>query len=463
MTDRKDFLYSFSDALKLRLTRTASVGLSVVFQNFSFHEDYSYDDALAKLEEMKLVLDKVLSILYNPHILVKTNEIILRSELSGKLSQQSFEETMRDPQLWKEKRGAMVPEYVHTVETIDSIQTYENRFIALLIDEMDEQIDEILSELNPLMESIEEHYQHREMTFGTYSPFHDLRNKTYPYASFFLSANHNKDAVYNLARRIKRKTKNMKSTEFYKLNCKPKLSKNVRPTNILIHDKLYSFCYRYHIENFRKSKGEDKKRSIAYFNYFTASLLKCFSDLKLIDEVPLSMDTLNQLTFEKFTFSHYPFLFTLNENKEEMVLEFSIQVTDGEKEVSSTKAALIVRDRYKEENEKSIEALKKRYEEEGYSLVLLATMNNLVKEIDGVMTFTYYKDDNDVLLGDLLTSMTILFEADKELYQNFCPVCGHTQIHVEEHLCTCENCRSTYTMFPLEEKNLLWVRSYRKE
>ena len=41
---------------------------------------------------------------------------------------------MLDAKLWKEKSGEMVPEYVHSVETIDSIHTYENRFIALLID-----------------------------------------------------------------------------------------------------------------------------------------------------------------------------------------------------------------------------------------------------------------------------------------------------------------------------------------
>ena len=465
MTDSKDFLISFTQRLKEQIGKEP-IGLYDVLSSLPYSAKYQYDDAYVKLEEMKEVLDKILAILYHPHIIVQTNEIVLRSELSGKLSHESFQETMLDAKLWKEKSGEMVPEYVHSVETIDSIHTYENRFIALLIDEMDEAIDRVLAELNPLMESIEEHYQHKEMSFGKYSPFHDMRKNRYPYSSFFLQADDTKDKVYNLARRIKRKTKNMKGTEFYKINCKPKLSKNVIPTNILIHDKLYSFCYRYHVEHFRKAEQENRKREIMYYNYFLTSFVNCIRKLNLLPDDPslLSFGREGILELYPFAFDQFPFEFHIKADPENLILKIQVQVKDNERVLSETNDAIIIRELYNEENKKQIQTLRDHLIlEEHYDTVLLATMNNILREVDHVMTFTYYKEDTEVLLGDLLTSMTILFEGNKELYTGFCPICGHNHIRYDGSLYQCGDCQGTYHMFDFEEKNLLWIRSYRKE
>ena len=58
--------------------------------------------------KLKEVLDKITSIVFRPHIKSSTEEIIQRSELSSSLSVQSFNDTIKDTKLWKNKRGEMI-------------------------------------------------------------------------------------------------------------------------------------------------------------------------------------------------------------------------------------------------------------------------------------------------------------------------------------------------------------------
>ena len=109
MTDSKDFLVNFTELMKTEIGK-APIGLYHALDSFSYSEPYHFEEEMKRLEELKTVSDKILSIVYNPHIKVETNEIIQRSELAGKLSHDSFSDTMRDPKLWKEKNGKMVPE-----------------------------------------------------------------------------------------------------------------------------------------------------------------------------------------------------------------------------------------------------------------------------------------------------------------------------------------------------------------
>ena len=65
-------------------------------KEFNLIEKYDYLETERKLEEFKGVLDKITSIIYSPHIKVSESEIILRSELSGHLSRESFFDTTKD-------------------------------------------------------------------------------------------------------------------------------------------------------------------------------------------------------------------------------------------------------------------------------------------------------------------------------------------------------------------------------
>ena len=68
-----------------------------------------------------------------------------------------------------------------------------------------------------------------------------------------------------------------------------------------------------------------------------------------------------------------------------------------------------------------------------------------------------------MLLDDLLSSMTILIDANKEFYTGFCPVCGKSEIRFDGQKHICQNCHSEYVMDKIDDDTLLWIQSYRKE
>ena len=144
-------------------------------------KSYDYVESLARLKELKVVTDKIISIIFKPQIKSVTNEVILRSELAGAISTESFIKTMREVKLWKNKEGELTPEYVYSLENIDSIDTFENRFISMLVDEIHNELKLILLNLSPLVETLEDLYQGASTSFGKVSMISDLNKLTYPY------------------------------------------------------------------------------------------------------------------------------------------------------------------------------------------------------------------------------------------------------------------------------------------
>ncbi len=460
MTDSKDFLIDFTENVKKEIGK-GPIGFYHAFETLNYVKPYHFDEEKNRLEELKRVTDKILSILYHPAIQATTSEIVQRSELSGKLSHESFSDTMRDPRLWKEKNNAMVPEYVHTVETVDNLDIYENRFLSLLIDELDEDISSTMDDMTPMVESLGEHYQSNLLTFGAYSSLRDMRRKYYPYSSFILKGNGSKEELYSQAKKLKRRIKNMKGSEFYALTSKHKISHAVHPTNILIHDKLYSYCYKYYVSHYKTTEKEDRKREVLYFNYFLTSFLYTLKRRKLLKEEnlpPFSMDEEGMISFSSFSMEHYPFTITLHEDKENIALVIDVTLHYEKKDVTFS-YYLLTRERYTEKNISAIRSI----QDKTSGKFILVTGNNLVKDYDSVLTFSYHKQKNEELLDDLLSSLTILISANKEVYTGLCPVCGKTHIHFDGNRYHCQECHSVYVMDELDSDTLLWVQSYGKE
>ena len=77
-----------------------------------FNDKYDFEETKNKLEEFSKVLDKIISIIYAPHIEVSTSDIVVRSEQAGRLTRDSFFDTTRDTKLWKRKNHELTPEYL---------------------------------------------------------------------------------------------------------------------------------------------------------------------------------------------------------------------------------------------------------------------------------------------------------------------------------------------------------------
>ena len=82
---------------------------------------------------------------------------------------------MKDSRLWKNKNGKMTPEHVHSLENIDTLDTYENRFISYLVTLIEQEIKDLLINVTPLVDSIEEIFEQSGISYGKTSILNSLR------------------------------------------------------------------------------------------------------------------------------------------------------------------------------------------------------------------------------------------------------------------------------------------------
>ena len=169
MVKKENFIVTFNKKLAKKVKANMSfLDLTEILKEdkIKFITKFDYEETLTRASELKTVLDKITSIVFKPHIKTDIKEIVLRSELSGKLDTPSFFETVRDSKLWKNKRGTMTPEYVHNYENIDTLLTYENSFISYLVDLLHYEIKELLVDVTPLVDSIEENFEISGISYG---------------------------------------------------------------------------------------------------------------------------------------------------------------------------------------------------------------------------------------------------------------------------------------------------------
>ena len=104
-------------------------------QELSFKNDEEFFNGLRN------VMSIIATIIHHPHMTNREREIIVRSDQAANLTQDMFNKTMRDSELWSERNLKMVPEYVYYSEHVDELRIYENIFIVHLVDKIQEEMD----------------------------------------------------------------------------------------------------------------------------------------------------------------------------------------------------------------------------------------------------------------------------------------------------------------------------------
>lgn len=456
----KDFTLSFKNLVSSKKSFFTS-GLNLL----SYSTNYNYDEEKKKLDNVNNVLNKIISIIYNPYFHVEEKHVIKRSELSGKLDHQSFQDTLKDPILWKQKGNHMSPEYVHTKQTVDSIDIYENRFICLLINKLEEQIDEFEEDISPLVESFQDHYQTKQFTFGTYSMIRNIQRKNYPYNPFVVLNNDSSNELNLLCKKIKTKIKNIKQTSFYSICSKKPISNLVKPTNILIHENLYSYCYKYYMNYYKNENKDERIKQIYYYNYFFVFLLYYLKKNKVLkrkNTPKIKFDENGMISFNEFIIEHYRFKFTFTQDKQNYGIKVRVNLSLDNKQDYSEYYLMCV-DKYTLKNAEYVKKIRNSLEDKNF---LLITGNNIVKDYNYVLTFSYKNNKrsrNEKLLDDLISYLSILIKSDNELYSRFCPICGQTKIQYDKDTYKCLNCNSEYIIDMIDQTSMLWIKSYRKE
>ena len=477
MRVRENYLIEYTNALTRLLSKDDTfikLNESLIKNNISGYTEYHFEEVYSYAKELKAVLDKITSIVYKPHIKATVEEVVIRSELSHNLSNDSFKETMKDIKLWRNKDGEMTPEYVHTTNYIDTLVTYENQFISFLVDLINDEVDHLLNNLTPLVKSIEEQYESKGVTYGKYSLFNEFEPFTYPFNKDYLESKVSSKEVFELLSKLRKKIKHIKASEFYRFNKNKIVDKNVVPTNILIHDLLYSFCYRFYLENLMKLDADEKnKKDVYYYNYVLCEFIKFFTRNNLVKSSKsnsiIYLDNDTRLRFSEFSFKKGIYSYKVKEDNDNLGFEIEVRLinksTKLDLDVTNDKLAtyyVLTSLNYEEGNKPYIDSIIDSKKEE-FIQVILATQNNINLVFDSVLNISSYQDYNDLLIKNLMSSFTMLFNTQTYIYENKCPVCGKKDVSLDEDNYHCQDCHSVYSIVNVDDKELLWIKSLRRK
>lgn len=414
----KDFTTKYQDAESFykHVSKLENVSL----QSFSFDRDMEF------FGEASFITSVIISIMAHPHISNKREEVVIRAEQAQNLSVEAFQRVLKDSTLWKEKDLEMLPEYVYHYQHVDELRIYENQFIVLLIDLLDDEL-----------QKYSEFYVSMIPSFDS-----DKENK--------LDAKLTEQAL-TMIDGLKRKIRYLKNTYFYKEVSKGKrISKLIKPTNILTKDPKYRHCFKF----YRKFVSyEDETTMLKDFrNYYFMNLLQVMEErgYKLVknanniidnDNMKLSLET-NQFNLD---FSY------IGE-------DLNLVVTSLENKNIKASHTLIFNETLKPELNDNLVKNKNTHTTEAISIWNLAYIE------DDIYKLVHNPLTEKELISKWLDTKIDVVNGSMGLYARYCPVCKshHIEISDNELEYQCMNCHSIYTFFEGKKENEIWFLRVRR-
>ena len=216
--------------------------------DFSLQEESLRADDFV-FERISFALRVIASIAARPHLSTKREEIVTRVEKAKQISPDDFGRVCRDSSLWKRRKAVMIPENIYYFQHTDELAIYENRFVVMLIDEIDKELSRYVDFYTKILPSIDD---------GACSL--DAIKLSQKFCS---------------TDRLRREVDFIKETNFYKTVGKEKrLRGKVKPTNILIKDPKYRECYKFYDDFVKYKVTDSQKDEISFYKLLTLKALK---------------------------------------------------------------------------------------------------------------------------------------------------------------------------------------------
>ena len=420
----------FNDCTKLELKS---------LQELSFKNDEEF------FEEIKHVMSIIATIIHHPHLSNREREIIVRADQAANMTQDMFNKTMRNSELWSEKNLKMVPEYVYYSEHVDELRIYENIFIGHLIDKIQGEIDTYKIFYSRMVKSF---FMNRLV-----SSFNDAR-----------SLNIDSDTEFKLLTDIKELEKRLrfiKSTRFYKEVSGPakKITKVV-PTNILISDRLYNYCYKFYKEQVSYTDNTQKLRDIRTYYWILLLQQSRNYGMKLPDGF--------QTNKQKFTYDEdgnvilpeallmgpdFSVKMEINDKYNGLVFEVINRACEADSKIA--KHLLLFNALYRFDIYKEM-----KFPDEYLTVEALSLWN--LYQVDNQLLVNLNVLDEKGLLEKYFETKEARTQASKTLYSTYCPSCKSNRIVHSGTKHICQVCKSVYTFYKNENKDILWFLKFRR-
>jgi len=476
MRHKQDYLVKLNSKIKKVIAKDDSFSATynlLLKGKIKLSESINEDSLREEINKIKDLINVVISIIYKPLINNEFKESILRSEVSGPLSSNSFIETTKDSKLWKQKGSTMSPEYVHSLECEDTLDIYENRFICLFIKFIKDRVNTLFNMQIVKAPSIENRFETTITNYSSHGIFSEFKEFSYPYANLCTKNKKSGSQNYKDILDIIKKIKRIEQTSFFQLLKDKNIDPNIMATSILLHNPLYFSCYHYYKANKIKLSSNENFDTY-YYNYVLLNLFlflaknDCGKTTKS-NNAKLSIDSRGRLRFSEISFKKGVFSFFIKEdsinygiNIETHFINNAIRSDTHVSNRETAKYYIKIMYKYDDIDKKEFHSnFKNKAIDNNANIVI--TMNNNTHDYDKVIKLSYLLSGNDLLIKNLITSFSMLFVVDDVLFSNRCPICGSTLISNDDGCCTCLECNGSYSFINANKKNLLWIKSFRRE
>lgn len=381
-------------------------------------QSVSYKRDEAFFEEIAALLNVVLSIIAHPHLTNKREEVVVRIEQAKSLSAEDFKQVLKDSSLWKERNRTMIPENIYYYQYVNELCIYENRFITLFVDVIEAELMKYETFYLGLVPSVE-------------------------FSGEGAKGLHTKKVgeILQTVERLKMRVAFIKNTPFYKIVSKSmKIERVIRPTNILLKDRLYRHCFRFYRKFVRY--GDKNARIKDFRTYYLILLLK---ELKkqgytVQDKSYNSVTDKFRLALDDGRFG----IVVATGNNNELVVDIGLKKGAGRK-----RRHLLFFD-------KKDVTLK-----ENALTVELLSIWDLFYVDDGYKKAFALPQTEQELIASWLAAKTYIVQGDRKIYEKICPVCKSKNVDADRNTCACADCKTEYVFDGARTGNI-WFSKIRR-
>ncbi|MBR2023724.1 MAG: hypothetical protein IJ996_04325 [Clostridia bacterium] len=407
-------------------------------------------------DSVATVIAYIRSAFKDPHIFLKKEEIIQNVAVASHIDNETLRMNYKDSKLWKLKTLDASPEFVHAFVYEDDLAIYENRFLTYLIDTLFELLTRRLNAMKVGMATLaqDEDGKKKVLTRGAFMQMQ--KQSSQPIS--LITCEDSKVTIFNSFLKSRKRLTQLKQHPIY-MACKKKGEFNIlnlHPTNILIADKQYHYCYDFYL-NYLKREADVMSEEKMYQTFVAMHFLFALDKLGFVakgQEVLLGQ--FGQVKFDGVTMQKGAFSVTLNRNTDDEVYCKVVNTVSGS-------VAEYTVDIFHSSQLSSYTSLSARVD--------IAKMNN-PKSFRTVLVTDYQSTDDDVVqllparadatdvMAEIVQSFMVCLEGSTEAYSRVCPLCGGTLVAQVDVDHVCSSCDGLYNLYEHDKKQWLWIKRF---
>ena len=455
--------------------------------------------------KFRSVVTRIKTIFSHPRLHIKTERNITLAGIASKVDSIGMNMTYKDPRLWKLKENSnqMSAEYVYATIFEDEIAIYENKFITLLIDMMYRQITLEIAALFNKVAKFDKLVFNRKLDLGNLNAIiehSDFLNSIESFNPDLVKSDtmainsavpylttHKSNLIEVLQDLLDLRTRlvHLFESNFYK-TCKKagKMSiQSICPTNILLQDPDYNYCYLFFKELLviqHKETLAEEESSILYVNFVLKKVIASFYKLGFRaandNDLIYIRGKEGRYIFRNVLLKRGLFEVKVNCTEEDRITVDATIDYGKNKFIKDEDLPLRRQANYllllypasktsfanqTEMNEKFTEIITEKIDSFTCSNCYIITdMPDLRVPNTVLCSSTDYK--LDVTIENMVHSFFIVTEGDSFIYSKKCPICGTMGVEYDKGDYNCLICNSLYSIMRIGKENnrkdLLWLK-----